>query len=135
MDLSPTPNLDDDSFNVPIKRPPDDEEEFDLQNTPKRQALEDFHGGLSASRASSEASGYQLLEKSPEDLVALIQEMKASHAREMAEVREQYSIVSRQLEQMRILLNDHFTTQVAAIQKAQKVSVGVWLDTFALCKY
>lgn len=126
MEFSFTPNLENHSPNFPAKRPPEDErEEFDLQSaTLKRHAIEGLHGEPTFSRASSEIS-----DKSPEELVTVIQEMEATHAREMAEIKNQYANVSYQLEQLMTLLNNHFASHLAVIHDVQKVHLNVSSDS------
>lgn len=111
---------------VPIKRPPEDDESLDglHRAPPKRQAVERSfsHGPGTASRASSEATDSHLFDMNPDELISTIHQMQATHARQMAELRDQYTIVSRQLEQLRSLANNHLASQVLAIQSVQHVS-------------
>lgn len=126
MDASTTSQTADGVAEVSIKRPPEDDESLDglHRAPPKRQAVERSlsHGPGTASRASSEATDGHLWDMSPAELIATIHQMQATHAQQVAELRDQYTIVSRQLEQLRTLANNHLTSQILAIQSAQHVS-------------
>lgn len=110
---------------VPIKRPPEDEEPLDaLMTVPsKRQALENpiSHAPEPAPRPASTATGNSLGGKSPEELISIIHQMQDVHYQQMAELRSQYAIVSCQLDQLKSLTNNHLTSQILAIQSVQRV--------------
>lgn len=56
----------------------------------------------------------------------MIQNMQTSHAHQISELREQYVAVSAQLEQLKSLLNDHFTSQRGSLHLLQSVSVQLY---------
>lgn len=126
--------------NVPIKRPPEDDEEelYELHMAPnKRQAVEDpayleypaYPAYLAndkqpaSSRSSSDVTVQGLRDKAPGELVSIILQMQSSHEQVVAELRSRYVIVSRQLDKLTNILNNHFTSQLTAIQSVQQVSL------------
>lgn len=120
---------------VAIKRPPEDEEPFDLHRSPpKRQAVEttsDYRQAF-VSHGPAEASGSQFYGKTPEELISIIHELQVSHAQQVADLRNQYTVVSQQLDQLKGLLNTHLHSQMTAIQYVQNVSLPrtavLWLS-------
>lgn len=131
LQISPVESIDDsiDTSRVYVKRLPEDDGPFDLESTPAKRQIIEPGGFLSNDMASSTSHALhgaieepQLSEKSPEDLVFIIQQMQHSHAQQVAQLRDQYTAVSRQLEQLKALLNSHFTTQLGSIHLLQSVS-------------
>lgn len=116
-----------------IKRLPEDEEPFDFgRATPDQQSI-----GSRAPAFDGVALSSPLVSQGPvitpaeprsqesrriEELMVMIQEMQTSHAHQISELREQYTAVSTQLEQLKSLLNDHFTSQLGSIHLVQSVS-------------
>lgn len=125
-----TYDLDANTSSVYIKPPPADEEPFDA--SPQQQAQEPTviapSEMASSSRALSEATATatepQFSEKSADDLIAMIHHLQASHAQELADLRDQQAALSNQLDQMKSLLNSHFTSQLGAIHLLQSVSLA-----------
>ncbi|KAG6363613.1 hypothetical protein INS49_008714 [Diaporthe citri] len=109
---------------VPIKRPPEDDEPFDPSRAPpKRQAMESpVDNGQSAPfiAPSSAATDHQLVGKTPGELITIILTMRSSHEQQLAELQNRYSAVSRQLEQLTQTLNGHFASQISALQSVQQ---------------
>lgn len=129
-DLSPSNALD--TAGVYIKGPPTDEEPFDVDSIPPTQEAPEPTAAApsdmaSPSRDLSEATATtaepQLWERSTEDLIAMIQNLQASHAQELAELRDQQAALSNQLNQLKSLLDSHFNSQLGAINSLQSVSV------------
>ncbi|KAK2597773.1 hypothetical protein N8I77_012537 [Diaporthe amygdali] len=114
---------------VPIKRPPEDEEPFDPSRAPpKRQtiAIPATNGQSEPSIApSSEATDHQLMGKTPGELVTIILAMRSSHEQQLAELQNQYSVVSRQLEHLTSSLNGYFASQISALQSVQQKVASV----------
>lgn len=123
---------------VPIKRPPEDEEPFDPSRAPpKRQTMQTplangQNGPLNA--PSSEAVDHQLIGKTPGELITIILSMRSSHDQQITELQNRYDAVSHQLEQLTRTLNGHFASQIAALQSVQQsvasVSVSGQARTF-----
>lgn len=113
---------------VPIKRPPEDEEPFDPSRAPpKRQtlAIPATNGQSEPSIAhSSEATDHQLMGKTPGELVTIILAMRSSHEQQLADLQNQYSVVSRQLEHLTSSLNGYFASQISALQSVQQVGLS-----------
>lgn len=124
MDSSRSPGV---VTDVPIKRPPEDEEPFDPSRAPpKRQTMEtSFANGQSALpiAPSSQSIDHQLVGKSPGELVAVILSMRSSHEQQLAELQNRYTAVSRQLDQLTQTLNGHFGSQISALQSVQQVGL------------
>lgn len=109
---------------IPIKRPPADEEPFDLDRAPpKRQAVEDplSNGRVPTLRASSEATETQLGSMAPEQLISFIHNMQAVHARQIAELKDQHSL---ELEELTSLVYNHVTSQITVLESMQGVSLS-----------
>lgn len=113
---------------VPIKRPPEDEEPFDPSRAPpKRQTMENpVANGQSAPfiTPSSAATDHQLVGKTPGELITIILTMRSSHEQQLAELQNRYAAVSRQLEQLTQTLNGHFASQISALQSVQQVGLS-----------
>lgn len=117
---------------VYIKPPPADEEVVDLnrayheQRAPNPAVTAPSEMAFSP-RALSETTATTTEpppgEKSTEDLIAMIHHLQASHARELAELRNQQAALSNQLDQMKSLLSSHFNAQLGAIHLLQNVSL------------
>lgn len=124
MDPSRSPIVVDD---VPIKRPPEDDEPFDPSRAPpKRQIMQaPVTNGQSAPSisASNEATDHQLIGKTPGELVTIILSMRSSHEQKLAELHNRYATVSCQLEQLTNILNGHFASQISALQSVQQVGL------------
>lgn len=125
MDSSRTPIVVSD---VPIKRPPEDEEPFDPSRAPpKRQTMENpVANGQSAPFIAppSAATDHQLFGKTPGELITIILTMRSSHEQQLAELQNRYAAVSRQLEQLTQTLNGHFASQISALQSVQQVGLS-----------
>ncbi|KAI3398367.1 hypothetical protein diail_9459 [Diaporthe ilicicola] len=115
---------------VPIKRPPEDEEPFDPSRAPpKRQTLDNpvTNGQSTASIAhSSEAIDHELISKTPGELVTIILSMRSSHEQELVRMENQLASVRRQVEQLTHILDDHFASQISATQSVQQKVASVW---------
>ncbi|POS72255.1 hypothetical protein DHEL01_v209356 [Diaporthe helianthi] len=109
---------------VPIKRPPEDEEPFDPSRAPpKRQTMQPpLANGQNGSfnNPSSGAIDHQLVGKTPGELIRMIQSMRSSHDQQITELQNRYEVVSRQLEQLTHILNGHFASQISALQSVQQ---------------
>lgn len=112
---------------VPIKRPPEDEEPFDPSRAPpKRQTM---HAPVANGQntpdlaTSSETIDNQLIGKTPGELVTIILSMRSSHEQQLAELQNRYAAVSRQLENLTHTLNGHFASQISALQSVQQVGL------------
>lgn len=121
------------THNVYIKRLPEDDESSDSWRTTSQQQT--IRSGLPAldgmglsSPHFSQGPVNTPTESQPqenrriEDLMSMIQNMQTSHAYQISELREQYTAVSTQLEHLKNLLNDHFTSQLGSIHLLQSVS-------------
>lgn len=117
-----------------VKRPPEDDEPFDLYRTPpKRQAVEpslrdkavpELEPSPSLRDQSSQVpseSDQSLQSKSTEQLIAIIRDMQAAHAHQVADLETRYSFVSTQLDQMKKLLNTYFKSQEQGIHSISRV--------------
>lgn len=119
-----------DTSSVYIKRPPEDEEPSDDDmGPPMTQALGStanslLHEVAPPSTALSETTTTepQLPEESAQDPMALIQEMQASYAQQLAELRDQQATLTSELDQLKSLLNSHLNSQISAINLLQSVS-------------
>lgn len=125
----------DNSTNSPwtvVKRPPKDDEIFDPEKAaPKRQVTASRNPGSDHTTSMSPHALYeattmvpqpQLQEKSPADLVIMIQRMQTSHAQQVAELQDQYAAVKNQFDQLKSLFNTHFSSQLESLQLLQSVS-------------
>lgn len=121
---------------VPIKRPPEDEEPFDPRRAPpKRQTIQPpvANGQSNPFNApSSEAIDHQLIGKTPGELITIILSMRSSHEQQISELQNRYEAVSRQLEQLTHALNGHFASQIAALQSVQQVGLFGIRETWAM---
>lgn len=128
---SASPAAEDGTF---IKRPPEDDESFDLHRTPsKRQALETALDGVVESELDPSLSlrepslqffpdpAHPHKDKNPEQLIAIICNMQAAHAQQVADLEARYSVVSAQLDQMKKLLNSYFKSQEQGMRSVSRV--------------
>lgn len=121
------------TYNVYIKRLPEDDESSDSWRATSQQQitgsrLPSSEGMVLSSPHFSPGPANTPTESQPqfnrriEDLMSMIQTMQTSQAHQISELREQYTAVSTQLEQLKSLLNDHFTSQLGSIHLLQSVS-------------
>lgn len=117
---------------VPIKRPPEDDEPFDPSRAPqKRQTMQPpFANGQNGSfnAPSSEATDNQLVGKTPGELMTIILAMRTAHDQQITELQNRYEAVSRQLDQLTHTLSGHFSSQISALQSIQQVGFLVLGD-------
>lgn len=113
---------------VPIKRPPEDEEPFDPSRAPPKRQFNETpiaNGQRAPSMAlPSEATGHELIGKTPGELTTIILSMRSSHEQQLSELQNRYAAVSRQLEQLTQTLNGHFASQISALQSVQQVGLS-----------
>lgn len=112
---------------VPIKRPPEDEEPFDPSRAPpKRQNMHPAVANGQNTRnpaTTSEAIDHQLIGKTPGELITIILSMRSSHEQQLAELQTRHEAVSRQLDHLTHTLNGHFASQISALQSVQQVGL------------
>ncbi|KAH8775452.1 transcriptional activator of glycolytic enzymes-domain-containing protein [Diaporthe sp. PMI_573] len=110
---------------VPIKRPPEDEEPFDPSRaSPKRQTMQPPVAANGQNNPfnnpSTEGMDHRLIGMTPGELITIILSMRSSHEQQVSELQNRYEAASRQLEQLTHTLNGHFASQIAALQSVQQ---------------
>lgn len=121
-----------------VKRPPEDDEPFVLYRTPpKRRAVDPVLRneaepelepllslrGQSSSQVSPDPD-QALKDKSTEQLIAIVRDMQAAHAQQVADLEARYSFVSTQLDQMKRLLNTYFKAQEQGMRSVSRVRMS-----------